>query len=296
MMTEKKMTRLPSSAMIFGTALGMSLASCTQVPATDSSKAQSPASNTSPQSTASETNDGPVDLTLIKVSIDGLKTDIDALSKQVGALDAKVSALSTGGKSAAAATPEQESKARETADQMKEHISKGEMVEAKQLMTQISSKYSNTNVYRSLQKRTAPELAVIGKKVGTSKVAQHIEHWFVDGTVSLDQGVTLIVFWESWCPHCKREMPELIELHNARSGQGLKILGLTRLTKSSTQEKVTAFVDEKGLNYPVAKENGKVAPLFNVSGIPAAAVVKDGEIIWRGHPNGLSDELWDKWL
>ena len=76
----------------------------------------------------------------------------------------------------------------------------------------------------------------------------------------------------------------------------MKIVGLTRLTKSSTQEKVEAFVAEHELNYPVAKENGKIAPLFNVSGIPAGAVVKDGEIIWRGHPGKLNDALWDKWL
>ena len=47
------------------------------------------------------------------------------------------------------------------------------------------------------------------------------------------------------------------------------------MTKSSTEEKVQKFVQDKSeLNYPVAKENGKIAPMFNVSGIPAAAVVR----------------------
>ena len=34
---------------------------------------------------------------------------------------------------------------------------------------------------------------------------------------------------------------------------------------------------------------------FNVSGIPAAAVVKDGKIVWRGHPARLTDEMIQGW-
>ena len=30
---------------------------------------------------------------------------------------------------------------------------------------------------------------------------------------------------------------------------------------------------------------------YAVSGIPAAALVKDGKVIWRGHPSRLTDEL-----
>ena len=66
--------------------------------------------------------------------------------------------------------------------------------------------------------------------------------------------------------------------------------------KSATEEKVRAFVNEHSLTYPIGKEDGGIARLFNVSGIPAAAVVKDGEFVWRGHPNGLSEACWNKWL
>jgi thiol-disulfide isomerase/thioredoxin len=275
------MNRLPSTALIFGTALSMSLASCSTVPASAQSEGEESSSS--------------ADLKAIKVSVDGLKTDIQNLSKQVTALDAKISTMSTGsGK--AAASPEAETKAKELALQIQKHIEAGEMTEAKKVLASLKAKYPTTSAYRSLERRTVPELAVIGKKVSQSTLSSHIDSWFVDGAVDLDSGVTLIVFWEVWCPHCKREMPELVSLYNSKRDKGLKVLGLTRLTKSSTQEKVEAFVAEHELNYPVAKENGKIAPLFNVSGIPAGAVVKDGEIIWRGHPSKINDALWDKWL
>ena len=44
----------------------------------------------------------------------------------------------------------------------------------------------------------------------------------------------------------------------------------------------------------MAKEGGDVSKEFAVSGIPAAAIVKDGEIVWRGHPGRLDDDLINK--
>jgi len=57
------------------------------------------------------------------------------------------------------------------------------------------------------------------------------------------------------------------------------VIGLTRITKSATEEKVQAFIEEKKVEYPMAKEDGSVSRYFNVSGIPAAAVIKDGKVV-----------------
>ena len=35
-----------------------------------------------------------------------------------------------------------------------------------------------------------------------------------------------------------------------------KILGLTKITKSSTEEGVSQFIQQENVGYPVAKENG----------------------------------------
>ena len=50
------------------------------------------------------------------------------------------------------------------------------------------------------------------------------------------------------------------------------------------------------VSYPMAKETGDLASYFNVKGIPAAAVVKGGKIIWRGHPQRLNDEMLAGWM
>ena len=67
-----------------------------------------------------------------------------------------------------------------------------------------------------------------------------------------------VVFWEIWCPHCRREVPKLEEMSAQYKGK-MDIVGLTRLTRDKSPEEVDAFLKENKVTYPVAKENGKVA-------------------------------------
>ena len=57
------------------------------------------------------------------------------------------------------------------------------------------------------------------------------------------------------------------------------------------------FIAENKVTYPIAKEQGdEMSKAFNVSGIPAAAVVKNGTVVWRGHPARLDDAKISGWL
>jgi thiol-disulfide isomerase/thioredoxin len=174
-------------------------------------------------------------------------------------------------------------------------VSKGQHKAAKVKMDAFSQKYAGTEAAKqaaSVQR----ELAVIGKKAPTEFAVQK---WYAgEGEItSLDgPGTTLVVFWEEWCPHCKREIPKMQATYDRLKADGLKVIALTQITKRSTDETVTAFVAKNKLNFPMAQEPGKIKAYFNVGGIPAAAVVKDGEIVWRGHPARLSDTILKGWL
>ena len=96
--------------------------------------------------------------------------------------------------------------------------------------------------------------------------------------------------------HCQREVPKLQALYDNLKGDGLQVVGLTKITKSATEEKVAEFITSRSVSYPVAKENGQASQHFGVSGIPAAAVIKDGKVIWRGHPARLSEAQLKSWL
>lgn len=171
----------------------------------------------------------------------------------------------------------------------------GKFLEARAKYDELATKYPQSTATRATAS-VRGELQIIGRAAPTSL---ETDKWYQgedEGTKSLTSKATLLVFWETWCPHCQREVPKMTDIYSRFKDKGLAVVGLTRLTKGSTDEAVLAFIKERGVAYPIAKEKGTLSALFNVSGIPAAAVVKDGKIVWRGHPNRLNDEIIKSWL
>lgn len=132
--------------------------------------------------------------------------------------------------------------------------------------------------------------------VGTAAAPLAVGSW-VQGKADLGNGVTLLVFWEVWCPHCKREVPRLQALHEKYGAQGLQVVGITKMSRDITLAQTQAFLKEKGVTYAIAKERGtETSESYAVTGIPAAAVVKGGEVLWRGHPAYVTDAWIERWL
>ena len=175
-----------------------------------------------------------------------------------------------------------------------ELLQSNKVAEAKAKLAQMEREYSDTRAWRRARK-TAQELAVVGKDAPAS---MNIEQWFQgEGEVDISSSQpTLLVFWEKWCPHCRREVPKLQATYEQYKPQGLQVIGLTKLSRNTAPDDISSFIDEQNVGYPVAKEDGSISEYFNVSGVPAAAVVKDGEIVWRGHPARLTDDMIEGWL
>lgn len=224
-----------------------------------------------------------------------------ALTQRVTDLETKVADLETkvaeGGAAAGAAAPAagpsaaDETAAAELLRKANEQVAEMDYEGAKATIDDLTTRFGATRAASS-SRRMASELAVVGRDAGELEV----EEWYNGNTSFSDGKATLVVFWETWCPHCRREVPKLQETWTTYSGQGLNMVGLTRLTRTSTEEAAREFISEQGLTYPIAKEDGSMADLFGVRGIPAAAVVKDGKIVWRGHPARITDQMLASWL
>ena len=135
--------------------------------------------------------------------------------------------------------------------------------------------------------QAAAEQAVVGTRVHALG-----DQW-LQGQADVG-GTQLVVFFELWCPHCRREVPRLQALH--QDLDGLEVVGLTRLSRGVTEEQLMGFVDEQGLSYAVGRPPEGLAQKLAIRGIPAAVVLKDGEVVWRGHPARLDDETLKSWL
>jgi thiol-disulfide isomerase/thioredoxin len=215
------------------------------------------------------------------------------LSKKVAQLEKDVAELKKGGGAAAkpSVNTEKEKKAAEIYREVQASIKSGDMGKAKAKLAEMEKNYGDTRLWKRAQ-RTKKEIEIIG---GDAPKEYTGVEW-MQGTSDLGSGTTLVVFWEIWCPHCKREVPSLEARHNKYKSKGLNIVGLTKLSRNKSKEEVMKFVTDSKVTYPIGKEDGALSKAFAVSGIPAAAVVKDGKIVWRGHPGSLDDGTLEGFL
>jgi len=81
--------------------------------------------------------------------------------------------------------------------------------------------------------------------------------------------VVLVNFWATWCPPCRKEMPDLEALYEQFAAQGLVILGIS----DEEAAKVEPFIRERKVTFPVLLDPGrKVNEAFVVEGIPKSFV------------------------
>lgn len=91
--------------------------------------------------------------------------------------------------------------------------------------------------------------------------------------------VVVLDFWATWCPPCKREIPDFIDLQKEYGSQGVQIVGIAL----DEPEKVQAFARQNGMNYPILLGSDEISLRYGgISGIPTTFIIdKSGKIVNR---------------
>ena len=89
--------------------------------------------------------------------------------------------------------------------------------------------------------------------------------------------VVLLNFWATWCPPCRKEMPDLETLYRQFKDRGLVILAVS----DEDAGKVRPFIAEQKVTYPILLDPGrKVNELFQIEGIPKTFVYdRNGKLV-----------------
>ncbi len=104
--------------------------------------------------------------------------------------------------------------------------------------------------------------------------------------------VVVLEFWATWCPPCRESIPHLSKLQEKYKDK-IVLIGVS----GENRDVVENFCKkQKEMKYRVAiDDNNKTAGIymggFGVNGIPHAFIIKEGKIIWHGHPMQIDAEL-----
>lgn len=89
----------------------------------------------------------------------------------------------------------------------------------------------------------------------------------------------MLNFWATWCPWCKKEIPDMIRLEH-QYGNQIQIYGVDVQEPSAT---VKSWMSSHGVDYPVLLDNGaQVAANYGVTALPVTVFI---------HPNGTISQI-----
>ena len=106
--------------------------------------------------------------------------------------------------------------------------------------------------------------------------------------------IVLIDFWASWCPPCRRDMPNMVEVYKQYKSKGFEIVGISLDSKQEAWEK---GVKDLQITWPQLSDlkgwKNDGAALYGVNSIPHTVLVdKDGTILAKGlHAKEIGEKL-----
>jgi thiol-disulfide isomerase/thioredoxin len=90
--------------------------------------------------------------------------------------------------------------------------------------------------------------------------------------------VVIVDFWATWCPPCRKGIPDLIDIQKEFKNE-VVVIGIS--LDQDTKSEVIPFMKKFGINYPVVYGDNKVVNDYgSINAIPTSFVInKDGKIV-----------------
>lgn len=121
-------------------------------------------------------------------------------------------------------------------------VAQGERTQAIAVLRAALRTYGSTSIHDRLQKNL--NLITFQGKLAPALKADQTLGSVVPTLAQLKGSPVLLFFWAHWCGDCKAEAPIITQLRSEFAGQGLKVIGPTRLYGYTAQVEHAAPADE----------------------------------------------------
>ncbi len=149
------------------------------------------------------------------------------------------------------------------------------------------SEATNTQAETSTQENVETQVYTI-KSVGTPEAGKAVDFtWEANGKevtfAKFTKGkVVLINFWGTWCPPCRREIPDLVKLHNDLKDKDVVMIGIA-LERNPNQAflQVTNFAKSQNMTYLqfLPQSNDIINAYGGINAVPTTFIIdKSGKI------------------
>lgn len=103
--------------------------------------------------------------------------------------------------------------------------------------------------------------------------------------------IVIIDFWATWCPPCRKGIPDLISIQSEFK-KDVVVIGIS-LDQGNTLKDVKPFIKDYGINYPVVYGDEKVVMDYgNIQAIPTTFIVDQKGIIVDKHVGLVSKDTF----
>jgi thiol-disulfide isomerase/thioredoxin len=101
----------------------------------------------------------------------------------------------------------------------------------------------------------------------------------------------VVSFWNTWCPPCRTEFPELVRVHREHGAAGLYVLGVNERDQELRTKDVQAFVDAFSVPFDVAlDQRGRSRRTYLIFGLPTTVFIDTAGVVQLIHRGPISRE------